>query len=250
MPTSPAARQPGATAVLGSSCVAMLAVGANGTAIMAALPTMRTELSLDPAGVQWAINAYLVVSAACIVIGGAAADRFGARRVAMFGLALFAIASSIIAIASDEPTLGTAKAAASPCSARPTSNTLTAVGISAPSDQRGAAIAAWSGFLMLGFSVGPLIGGALTHLAGWRLIFWLNVVLMLAAIGGLVLAGPAPPRPDRTQRRPADWLGFVLLATLHFSWRQHRRCRRRDRFCVGPDSSLFRRCSRWWASSA
>ena len=241
MPTSPAARQPGATAVLGSSCVAMLAVGANGTAIMAALPTMRTELSLDPGGVQWAINAYLVVSAACIVIGGAAADRFGARRVAMFGLALFAIASSIIAIASDEPTLLAGRAARTRGRLR---------GAEHAHRSAGAAIAAWSGFLMLGFSVGPLIGGALTHLAGWRLIFWLNVVLMLAAIGGLVLAGPAPPRPDRTQRRPADWLGFVLLATLHFSWRQHRRCRRRDRFCVGPDSSLFRRCSRWWASSA
>src|SRR6185503_12211329 len=105
MSASPTNRQAGATSVLSSSCVAMLAVGANGTAIMAALPTMRTELSIGPAGVQWAINAYLVVSAACIVIGGAAADRFGARQTAMIGLALFAIASSIIAIAGDERTL-------------------------------------------------------------------------------------------------------------------------------------------------
>src|SRR5262245_25766382 len=85
--------------VLWSSCLAMLAVGANGTAIMAALPTIQTELFLSSGGVQWAVNAYLVASAACIVLGGQAADRFGARLASMVGLALFGVASCIIAIA-------------------------------------------------------------------------------------------------------------------------------------------------------
>ena len=71
----------------------MLAVGINSTAIMAALPSMRTELFLSSAGVQWAVNAYLVVSAACIVLGGQAADRFGARLASMVGLALFPAAA-------------------------------------------------------------------------------------------------------------------------------------------------------------
>ena len=75
--------------VLWSSCLAMLAVGANSTAIMAALPDMRTELSLSSAGVEWAVNDYLIVSAACIVLGGQAADRFGSRLASMVGLALF-----------------------------------------------------------------------------------------------------------------------------------------------------------------
>ena len=83
----------------------MLAVGANGTAIMAALPTMQTELSLSAAGVQWAVNAYLVASAACIVLGGQAADRFGARWVSVIGLALFGIASCIIATAGTQMVL-------------------------------------------------------------------------------------------------------------------------------------------------
>ena len=83
----------------------MLAVGANGTAIMAALPTMRTELFLSSAGVQWAVNAYLVVSAACIVLGGQAADRFGARLASTVGLALFGVASCIIATAGTQTEL-------------------------------------------------------------------------------------------------------------------------------------------------
>jgi MFS family permease len=75
----------------------MLAVGANSAAIMAALPSKRTDLVLSPEGVQWAVNAYLVASAACIVLGGQAADRFGARLTSMVGLTLFGVASSIIA---------------------------------------------------------------------------------------------------------------------------------------------------------
>src|SRR4030095_4275522 len=83
----------------------MLAVGANSTAIMAALPSMRTELVLSSAGVEWAINAYLVVSAAFIVLGGQAADRFGARLASMAGLALFGVASCIIAAAGTQAAL-------------------------------------------------------------------------------------------------------------------------------------------------
>ena len=95
----------GIASVLWPSCLAMLAVGANGTAIMAALPTMRTELFLSSAGVQWAVNAYLVVSAACIVLGGEMADRFGARLASMVGLALFGVASCVIALANTQAAL-------------------------------------------------------------------------------------------------------------------------------------------------
>ena len=163
-----------------SSCVAMLAVGVNGTAIMAALPTMQTELALGPSGAQWTINAYLVVSGACIVLGGLAADRFGARRTAMVGLALFAAASTLIAVAVGERTLISARALQGLAAAFAVPSTLADVRVAVPPERQGPAIGAWTGFLMLGFSVGPLIGGALTHLASWRAIFWLNVALMLS----------------------------------------------------------------------
>jgi len=217
MPASPTDRNASPTVVLLSCCVAMLAVGVNGTAIMAALPTMHTELALGPAGVQWTINAYLVVSAACIVMGGAAADRFGARKTAMVGLALFAIASSLIAIAEEEATLLAARALQGIGAAFAVPSTLADVRITARPERQGTAIGAWTGFLMLGFSVGPVIGGALTHFASWRLIFWLNVVLMLAAISGLVFAGAVTRRPDATPRGSADWVGFILLAVFMVS---------------------------------
>ena len=172
----------------------MLAVGANSTAIMAALPTMRTELLLSSAGVQWAVNAYLVVSAAFIVLGGQAADRFGARLASMVGLALFAVASCIIATAGTQAALLAGRALQGLAAAFAVPSTLAAVDTSAAPERRAAAIGAWTGFLMLGFSIGPLLGGALTHVTGWRVIFWLNVPLMLSAIAGLASAGSATAR--------------------------------------------------------
>ena len=195
----------------------MLAVGANSTAIMAALPNMRIELFLSPAGVEWAVNAYLVVSAVFIVLGGQAADRFGARRSAMVGLALFGVASCIIAAAGTQAALLAGRGLQGLAAAFAVPSTLAAVNSSATPERRAAAIGAWTGFLMLGFSIGPLFGGALTHVTGWRVIFWLNVPLMLTAIAGLASAASATARDYSTQTRPADWIGFVFLSTLMVS---------------------------------
>jgi MFS family permease len=195
----------------------MLAVGANSTAIMAALPDMRTELSLGAGGVEWAVNAYLVVSAAFIVLGGQAADRFGVRLTSMVGLALFAAGSCIIATAGGQTGLLAGRALQGFAAAFAVPSTLAAVDTSAAPERRAAAIGAWSGFLMLGFSIGPLLGGALTHITGWRMIFWLNVPLMLVAIAGLARAGSAVAQADGAQHRRADWIGFVLLATFMVS---------------------------------
>jgi MFS family permease len=203
--------------VLWSSCLAMLAVGANSTAIMAALPSMRSELLLSSAGVEWAVNAYLVVSAAFIVLGGEAADRFGARPASMVGLALFGLASCIIAIAGTQAELLAGRALQGFAAAFAVPGTLAAVDTSAGEERRASAIGAWTGFLMLGFSIGPLLGGVITHVTGWRVIFWLNVALMLIAIAGLASAGLATARADGTQGRRTDWIGFVLLATFMVS---------------------------------
>jgi MFS family permease len=144
----------------------MLAVGTNSTAIMAALPNMRSELLLSSAGVEWAVNAYLVVSAAFIVLGGQAADRFGAWLASMVGLTLFGVASCVIAVADTQAALLAGRALQGLAAAVAVPSTLAAVGTLAASERSPAAIGAWTGFLMLGFSIGPLLGGVLTHLAG------------------------------------------------------------------------------------
>jgi MFS family permease len=179
---------------------------------------MRTELLLSSDGVQWAVNAYLVVSAAFIVLGGEAADRYGARPISIVGLVLFGIASCIIATAGSQTALLAGRALQGLAAAFAVPSTLAAVDASAATERRAAVIGAWTGFLMLGFSIGPLLGGALTHFTGWRVIFWLNVLLMLVAIAGLASARSATARTASGKpSRRADWIGFVLLATFMVS---------------------------------
>ena len=122
--------------------------------------------------------------------------------------------SCIIAIADAQATLlagrtlqGLAAAFAVPC-------TLAAVDSGASPERRAEVVGAWTGFLMLGFSIGPLLGGALTHITGWRVIFWLNALLMLVAFAGMASAGSATMRADGTRGRRVDWVGFILLATF------------------------------------
>src|ERR1700704_4898003 len=194
--------------VLVACCLAMLAVGENSTAIMAALPAMTSSLRLGPATVEWAVNAYLLASAVFIIVGGEAADQFGARRSSAVGIALFALASLFIAIAPDGVVVVGARALQGLGAAFAVAGTLAAVTEAAPEKERAGAIGAWTGFLMLGFSIGPLVGGVVTHYAGWRVNFWLNVLAMPPA--GLAL-WLHPGTADR-QTKPVDWLGLGLLA--------------------------------------
>ncbi len=221
-PTTEAGR--GVGTVIRSCCLAALAIGANGTAIMAALPTMRVALGLGPSGVEWAVNAYLVVSAAAIVLGGEAADRFGARAVSVAGLALFGAASGVIALAGSEAVLLSGRALQGLAAALAVPSTLAAIGTVAASERRAGAIGAWTGFLMLGFSIGPLFGGAVTHAIGWRGIFWINIALMLVAILGLA-ANHTRSRPIHRPERRSDWAGFRAARGVHGGARGRTACR-------------------------
>jgi Major Facilitator Superfamily len=199
--------------VLIACYLAIFAVGENSTAIMAALPAMSVNLGLGPATVEWTVNAYLLASAAFIILGGKTADGFGARRSSAAGIILFALASLTIALAPDGAVVIAARTLQGLGAAFAVAGTLAAVTKAAPESERAAAVSGWTGFLMLGFSIGPFLGGAITHYAGWRMVFWLNLLLMLPA--GLVLVShPGAPDAGAPGRRTSrvDWLGLGLLA--------------------------------------
>ena len=202
---------------LSASCLAMLAVGINGTAVMAALPTMQREFGLGATALQWVVNAYLVSSAVCIIVGGKMADRFGAGAVSIAGVLVFGLASVVIAtipragfVIAGRALQGIGAAAAVPA-------TLALAGTAATPSRRAAAIAAWSGFLMLGFSLGPLTGGVLTHFLGWRAIFWSNAIIILISAPGFPLDSRGKRRGMTRKLDRPDWLGFVLLAGFMIS---------------------------------
>ena len=219
-----AVADPRARLTLAASCLGMLMLGVNGTAIMAALPTMRSELGLDGGELEWAINAYLIVSAACIIPGGKACDQAGARRVSMAGLALFAVASVIVATAQEPAFLLAGRALQGLAAAAAVPGTLAAISAVSSPERRASAIGAWAGFLMLGFSLGPLIGGALTHYVDWRVIFWASGVSMVVAASGFVVKGSEARTPSLGV--PADSIGWALCCWQSSCRRWFRRCTR------------------------
>lgn len=203
--------------VIAASCLAMLCLGTNGTAIMAALPTMRRDLGMTGSEMEWSVNAYLLASAAFIILGGTMSDRAGAGRTALAGLVLFALASFVIALADAASPVLIGRALQGLAAAFAVPATLALVGAAASPEGRAGAIGAWAGFLMLGFSLGPLLGGALTHYLGWWDIFRLDGAAMLGA--AIAIASSARlRRPDGAgETPPLDLPGFLLLATLMVS---------------------------------
>ncbi len=188
-------------------CVAMLAVGENSTAIMAALPAMASSLGLAPVMLEWVVNAYLLAAAAFIILGGEAADRFGPSRSSAVGVVLFALASTAIALAPNGLAVSAARALQGFGAAFAVAGTLALVTDDTPEDARPRAVSTWTGFLMLGFSIGPLVGGVVTHYVGWRANFWLNALIMFPVALALAL------RPASRGRKsgPLDWIGLSLL---------------------------------------
>lgn len=190
-------------------CLGVLVVGTNSTGIMTALPAIRSAFGLGGAQVEWVVNAYLLAAAIGVTAGGAAIDRMGAARVCRAGMLLFVLASAVLALAPAGAWIPAGRALQGVAAALAVPGTLAAVGAEAPPEERGARIGAWAGCLLLGFSLGPLLGGLTTHALSWRALFWADGAAMLAAAALLPAPAAAPPAGAP---RGFDLGGFVLLA--------------------------------------
>jgi len=158
---------------------------------------------------SWVLDGYFVVIAALLVPAGGLADRFGHKRVFLWGLGGFTLASLLCALAPSLEMLiafrvlqGIGAAAIAPTS-------LAIVLDSFPSEKRAAGVGLWGAAAAAAAAVGPTLGGALVELSDWRLVFLVNLPLGLA----VVLAGRRllPERPVSDSRLP-DLPGALLLA--------------------------------------
>ncbi|MFI5427652.1 MFS transporter [Aeromicrobium sp. UC242_57] len=154
----------------------------DGSIVGLALPAMNADLDAGAAGVQWIVNAYTLTLAALILVGGSLGDRLGRRRVYVIGVAWFAVASVLCAVA---PTIGVlvfARGLQGVGAALLTPGSLAIISAVFASEDRGKAIGAWSGLSGVTTAIGPLVGGALVDSVGWRSIFWLNIPLAAVVI--------------------------------------------------------------------
>jgi EmrB/QacA subfamily drug resistance transporter len=173
-----------------------------------ALPAIEADLKAPVAIIQWLVNAYTLCVAALMLIGGAAGDRLGRRRVFVIGAGIFALASVWCGLSPSVAQLIAARAAQGIGAALLIPSSLAIIGASIDPAERGRAIGTWAGFSAIAAAIGPLLGGWIVDHASWRWIFLINPMLALPTIWAALRHVPES-RDDEADPQ-IDWFGALL----------------------------------------
>ncbi|QIN77337.1 MFS transporter [Rubrobacter marinus] len=205
--------------VLLASCLGFFVAILRATSVNTALPAIRADLGGGLSGLQWVLNGYTLVFASLLLTAGALSDRLGARRVLLWGLGLFALASGLSALA---PTLAVliplqALLGVGGALVVPATLALISAAFREPAE-RARAVGLWSATAGLGVAMGPLLGGLLAGSLGWRSVFGLNVALVVVVAA---LAVRFVPRSALVPGRGVDLagqaLGILALGSLTYA---------------------------------
>jgi MFS transporter, DHA2 family, methylenomycin A resistance protein len=179
------------------------------TIVNTALITIAGSLGGAVSDLQWVVNTYTIGFAALILTAGALGDRVGAKRIFMAGFALFTAASLACAMAPDSTILIAARAVQGIGAAVLVPNSLALLNHAYPEErQRGWAVGIWAAGASLALTAGPLAGGGLIALVGWRSIFLVNLPIGLL---GMLLTWRYANETPRVPARTIDVAGQVLV---------------------------------------
>ncbi len=204
--------------ILGICCMSLLIVALDNTIVNVALPSIGRELHSSVSGLQWTVDAYILVLASLLMLSGSSADRLGRRRTFQVGLVVFSLGSLLCSLAPSLPFLiafrmvqAVGGSMLNPVAMSIITNTFT------EPRERAWAIGVWGSVVGVSMALGPVVGGLLVSTVGWRSIFWINVPIGIAAV---VLTALFVPESRAPKPRRLDPLGqllvIVLLAGLTF----------------------------------
>jgi EmrB/QacA subfamily drug resistance transporter len=194
---------------LGAMCFALFMVMLDNTAVNVALPSIQKDFGASLSALEWAINAYTLTFAVLLVTGGRLGDIFGRRRMFLFGVVVFALASSTIGFAPSEGWLVASRAIQGIGAAFMMPGTLSIISNAFPPEERGKAIGTWAGVSAIALAAGPLLGGWLTEDVSWRAIFFINLPVAVGAV--VVTLFAAHESRDETVGRTVDIPGIAAL---------------------------------------
>src|SRR4051812_6198901 len=171
-------------AVLVVTCMALATVVSAVASLNVAIPSIARDTHATQTQLSWIIDAYALVFAALLLLGGAIGDRYGRRRALLAGLVIFG-AGSVAAMTVSDPAwliamrgvLGVGAALVMPA-------TLSTITSTFPPEQKTRAVGAWAGVAGASAIVGLLASGVVLEAWSWRAVFALNVVLAAIAIIG------------------------------------------------------------------
>jgi len=177
-----------------------------------ALAPLAAALHSTISGLQWVVSSYTVTFASLLLSGGALGDKLGAKNVYLTGLLLFALASAGCGFSSTLSSMIFSRILQGIGAALLVPASLALINSEFPqSQERAKAIGIWAGCGGIAMAAGPLFGGLLIQLLGWRSIFLVNVPIALI---GIVLATRIPAIKISANERTMDIAGqlFAIIA--------------------------------------
>jgi len=194
---------------LGAMSFALFMVMLDNTAVNVALPSIQKDFGASLSALEWTVNAYTLTFAVLLVTGGRLGDIFGRRRMFLFGVVLFSLASATIGFAPSEGWLVASRALQGIGAAFMMPGTLSIISNAFPPEERGKAIGTWAGVSAIALAAGPLLGGWLTEDVSWRAIFFINLPVAVGAV--VVTLFAAEESRDETVGRTVDLPGIAAL---------------------------------------
>lgn len=193
-------------------------LGSLGTSIAnIALPTLALAFETSFSQVQWVVIAYLASLTILVIFAGRLGDRFGRRRMLVWGLVLFSLASLLCGLASGLPMLIAARAIQGIGAAFLMTLTIALVRETVGSERTGRAMGLLGTMSAVGTALGPSLGGALIGWQGWPMIF------LVLAPAGLLTTGLALwflPVAETAGKVPGSWLSGARERGILPVWRQ------------------------------
>jgi EmrB/QacA subfamily drug resistance transporter len=184
---------------LGLLCMAQFVVVLDASIVNVALPTIGKELEFSQDNLSWVVNAYVLTFGGFLLLGGRLADLLGRRRVFMFGLVLFALASLVGGFSDSEGMLIGARAVQGLGAAILSPSALSIVTTTfRDGSERNKALGVWGAVAGSGGAAGVLLGGVLTDGLGWEWVLWVNVPIgIIAALIAPTLLAESRSEGDR-----------------------------------------------------
>ncbi len=194
---------------LGAMCLALFMVMLDNTVVNVALPSIQRDLNTSISGLEWIVNGYTLSFAVLLAVGGRMGDIFGRRRMFVFGVIVFTLASTTAGFAPSSFALVASRVLQGVGAAFMMPGTLSIITDAFPPSQRGKAIGTWAGVSALALAVGPVLGGFLTEYVSWRAIFYINLPVGVLAVLAATLV--VRESRDTTVDRRVDVLGVGIL---------------------------------------
>ncbi|WP_262270306.1 MFS transporter [Microvirga yunnanensis] len=193
--------------VVWSAILASSMVFADGAIVTVAMPQMRMSLQASLAEMQWVTNAYALTLSAFLLLGGAAGDAYGLRRVFLIGITGFGATSLWCGLSGTPGMLIAARAFQGVGGALLVPGSLALISAHFPKEARGRAIGTWAAASGIAAALGPILGGWLIDVGPWQAIFWINVPVAALA---LWLCATHVPESPVARAAAMDWLGGAL----------------------------------------